>query len=54
MRILMILTLLFFSCIKDNTTKQPTPTAYKITKSVTYNNVNVDVVKNLISWLFTQ
>jgi hypothetical protein len=43
--ILMILfTLFFFSCIKDNTTEQPTPTAYRTTKSVTYNNVNVDVI----------
>ena len=44
MRILTILTLLFFSCTKDNTTEQPIPTAYRITKSVTYNNINVDVV----------
>ena len=44
MRILTILTLLFFSCTKDNTTEQPTPTAYRITKSVTYNNINVDIV----------
>jgi hypothetical protein len=43
MRILTILTLLFFSCTKDNTTEQPIPTAYRITKSVTYNNINVDV-----------
>ena len=44
MRILTILTLLFFSCTKDNTTEQPIPTAYRITKSVNYNNINVDVV----------
>jgi hypothetical protein len=44
MRILTILTLLFFSCTEDNTTVQPIPTAYRITKSVTYNNINVDVV----------
>jgi len=44
MRILTILTLLFFSCTKDNTTEQPIPTAYRITKSVTYNNINVDIV----------
>jgi hypothetical protein len=43
-RILTILTLLFFSCTKDNTTEQPIPTAYRITKSVTYNNINVDIV----------
>ncbi len=44
MRLLILFTLFFFSCAKDNTTEQPTPTAYRITKSVTYNNINVDVV----------
>jgi hypothetical protein len=44
MRLLILLTLFFFSCAKDNTTVQPSPTAYRITKSVTYNNIDVDVV----------
>ncbi|MFY7734805.1 MAG: alpha/beta hydrolase fold domain-containing protein [Bacteroidia bacterium] len=39
-----MLTLFFFSCVEDNTTEQPTPTAYRITKSITYNRTNVDVV----------
>ena len=44
MRLLIIFTLFIFSCAKDNTTEQPNPTAYRITKSVTNNNINVDVV----------
>jgi len=44
MRSLILLSLFFFSCTKHNTTEQPTPTAYRITKNVTYNNINVDVV----------
>lgn len=44
MRLFTLLTLFFLSCAKDNTTEQPTPTAYRITKSVSYNNINVDVV----------
>jgi len=44
MRLLILLQLFFFSCAKDNTTEQPIPTAYRITKSVTYNNINVDVI----------
>lgn len=44
MRLLILLSLFFFSCNKDNTTEQPTPVAYRITKSITYNNINVDVV----------
>ncbi len=44
MRLLILLTLFFYSCDKDNTTKQPTPTAYRLTKSITYNNLTVDVV----------
>jgi len=44
MRLLTLLTFLFFSCTKDNTTEQHTPTAYRTTKPVTCNNVNVDVV----------
>jgi hypothetical protein len=44
MRLLILLSLFFFSCTKHITTEQPTPTAYRITKNVTYNNINVDVV----------
>ena len=44
MRLLIFFTLFFFSCAKDNTTEQPIPTAYRITKSVTYNNSTVDVI----------
>jgi hypothetical protein len=44
MRLPTLLTLFFFSCVEDNTTEQPTPTAYRITKSITYNSINVDVV----------
>lgn len=44
MRSLILLSLLFLSCAKENKTEQPTPVAYRITKSVTYNNVNVNVI----------
>jgi hypothetical protein len=42
------LLLLFLSCKKDNTAAQPNlnPSAYSITKSISYNNVNVDVIIN--------
>ena len=36
--------MLFFSCDKDNSTEQPILKSYRITKSITYNNINVDVV----------
>jgi hypothetical protein len=44
MRLLIIFTLFFLSCAKDDTIDQPNPTAYRITKSVTYNNTKVDVI----------
>ena len=47
MRILISLFMLFFlSCEKDNTSNQPNPnsSAYRITKSISYNSVNVDVI----------
>lgn len=44
MRLLILFTLFFFSCAKDNTTEQPTSNAYRITKTFTYNSINVDVV----------
>ncbi len=43
-RLLILLSLFFFSCIKDNSTEQITPVAYRITRSIAYNNINVDVV----------
>ncbi len=44
MRSLILLSLLFLSCAKENKTEKPTLVAYKITKSITYNHVNVDVI----------
>ena len=44
MRLWMLFILFYLSCSKDNSTKQSNPTAYRISKSVTYNNINVDVV----------
>ncbi len=45
MRFLILLTILFaFGCNKGNTTKQPIPNYYRTTKTITYNNINVDVV----------
>ena len=34
----------FFSFVKANRTERSTPEAYRIIKSITYNNINVDVV----------
>ncbi len=42
MRPLIFLILLLISCQKED--NLPTPTPYKVTKSITYNSVNVDVV----------
>jgi len=41
-----LILLLFLSCVEDNTADQPknNPSAYRITKSISYNNVNVDVI----------
>lgn len=36
--------LLGLSCKKDNTTFQPVSSAYRTTKSISYNNVNVNVI----------
>ena len=44
MRFLILLSLFFFSFVKANRTEQPTPEAYRIIKSITYNNINVNVV----------
>jgi hypothetical protein len=42
----LLLLLLFLSCEKDNSANQPNPntSAYRITKSISYNNVGVDVI----------
>jgi len=42
MRLLLILPLFILSCKKTN--QGPTPTAYRTTKAITYNSVNVNVV----------
>jgi hypothetical protein len=46
MRILLLLTILFISCDKENTTGQPSPSpsSYRITRTISYNNINVDVI----------
>ena len=44
MRLWMLFILFYLSCSKDNSTKQSNPTAYRISKSINYNNINVDVV----------
>jgi len=44
MKLLILLTLFFFSCVKDETADNPASIAYRTTKSVTYNNVAVDVI----------
>lgn len=36
--------MVFFSCNKDNTTEQPILNVQRITKSITYNHINVDVI----------
>ena len=42
----LLLLLLFLSCEKDNSANQPNPntSAYRITKSISYNSVGVDVI----------
>jgi hypothetical protein len=42
MRLLIFFTLFFVSCDKDNTTQQCIPMAYRVTKSIAYNHINVD------------
>lgn len=36
--------ILLFSCNKDNTPEQPSPVAYRTTKTINYNGINVVVV----------
>ncbi|MFN4083186.1 MAG: prolyl oligopeptidase family serine peptidase [Bacteroidia bacterium] len=45
MRLLIFLSTILFSCNKDiNTTEQPTPIAYRKTKTINYNSQSVDVI----------
>lgn len=46
MRLLILLSLFFLSCDKDNTLGQGqlTPLEYRMAKSITYNNINVDII----------
>ena len=46
MRILFLLTILFISCDKENKAGQPSPnpSSYRITRTISYNNINVDVI----------
>lgn len=38
------ISILLFSCNKDNTPEQPSPVAYRTTKTINYNGINVVVV----------
>lgn len=42
--LLTILSILFLSCSEDNTIIEPAPTAYRITQTVIYDSISVDVV----------
>jgi hypothetical protein len=44
MRLLILLSVILFSCNKDDKTTAPTPTAYRETKSISYNSVKVNVI----------
>ena len=44
MRLLILLSVIIFSCSKDNNADTPIPTAYRQTKTITYNSVSVDVI----------
>jgi hypothetical protein len=43
-KFLILLSLFFFSCKKKNTVEPSSPVSYRMTKSVTYNNINVDLI----------
>ena len=43
-KFLILFSLFFFSCKKKNTLEPASPVSYRMTKSVTYNNINVDVI----------
>ncbi len=42
--IALLLFLFFLSCEKDSSPEQSPPLAYRVTRSITYDNVNVDVI----------
>lgn len=44
MRLLILLSTILFSCTKENSTDTPIPTAYRQTKTISYNSVSVDVI----------
>jgi hypothetical protein len=44
MRLLILLSVIIFSCNKDNSADTPIPTAYRQTKTISYNSVSVDVI----------
>lgn len=46
MRLLIFLSFILYACKKDDnsTAQTPTPTAYRQTKTISYNSVNVDVI----------
>ena len=44
MRLLILLSVILFSCSKDNSTDKQIPTAYRQTKTISYNSVSVDVI----------
>jgi hypothetical protein len=42
--LLLIISFLFSTCKKEKPTEQPAPSAYRTTKTITYNNINVDIL----------
>ena len=44
MRLLILLLVILFSCNEDNSTNAPIPTAYRQTRTISYNSISVDVV----------
>lgn len=44
MRLLILLSVILFSCSKEEKNDTPMPTAYRETKSISYNSIGVDVV----------
>ena len=44
MRLLILLSVILFSCSKDNSTDTQIPTAYRQTKTISYKSVSVDVI----------
>jgi len=44
MRLLILLSIVLFSCNKENSADESIPTPYRITKTISYNSVSVDVI----------